>query len=89
MVTPVAGSAALPALSDPAALAAGVGVRLSSSVIPYVTDQLAMAKLFHAAYALMVSLSAATPTVIGVVRWPRCHRPPRPRAWLWSWPGSP
>jgi inner membrane transporter RhtA len=66
-VTPFAASSALPALSDPVALAAGVGVGLSSSVIPYVTDQLAMAKLSRAAYALMVSLLPATATVIGVV----------------------
>ena len=67
VVTPLAGSSALPAFSDPVALAAGVGVGLSSSVIPYVTDQLAMAKLSRAAYALMVSLLPATATVIGVV----------------------
>jgi inner membrane transporter RhtA len=67
VVTPVAGAAALPALSDPVALAAGVGVGLSSSVIPYVTDQLAMAKLSRSAYAVMVSLLPATATVIGVV----------------------
>jgi inner membrane transporter RhtA len=67
VVTPVAGAEALPALSDPVALAAGVGVGLSSSVIPYVTDQLAMAKLSRAAYSLMVSLLPATATVIGVV----------------------
>ncbi len=66
-VTPFAASSALPAFSDPVALAAGVGVGLSSSVIPYVTDQLAMAKLSRAAYALMVSLLPATATVIGVV----------------------
>ena len=67
VVTPVAGADALPALSDPAALLAGIGVGLSSSVIPYVTDQLAMAKLSRAAYSLMVSLLPATATVIGVV----------------------
>ena len=66
-VTPFAASSALPAFTDPVALAAGVGVGLSSSVIPYVTDQLAMAKLSRAAYALMVSLLPATATVIGVV----------------------
>ena len=36
-------------------------------MIPYVTDQLAMAKLSRAAYALMVSLLPATATVIGVL----------------------
>jgi inner membrane transporter RhtA len=65
-VTPFAGAGALPAFSDPVALAAGVGVGLSSSVIPYVTDQLAMARLSRAAYALLVSLLPATATAIGV-----------------------
>ena len=67
VVTPLAGWAALPALSDPVALAAGVGVGVSSSVIPYIADQLAMARLARATYALMVSLLPATATVIGVV----------------------
>ena len=44
-VTPLAGWAALPALGDPVALAAGLGVGISSSVIPYVSDQLAMRRL--------------------------------------------
>jgi inner membrane transporter RhtA len=67
VVTPVAGAAAAPALLDPVALAAGVGVGVSSSVIPYVADQLAMARLPRASYALMVSLLPATATVVGVV----------------------
>jgi inner membrane transporter RhtA len=67
VVTPLAGWAALPALGDPVALAAGVGVGVSSSVIPYVTDQLALARLARATYALMVSLLPAFATVIGVV----------------------
>ena len=67
VVTPVAGAAALPALSDPVALAAGIGVGVSSSVIPYIADQLAMARLARATYALMVSLLPATATVIGVI----------------------
>ena len=66
-VTPVAGPAVLPALTDPIALAAGAGVGLCSSVIPYVADQLAMRELPRATYALMVSLLPATATVIGVV----------------------
>ena len=49
------------------ALAAGIGVGVSSSVIPYVTDQLAMARLSRSTYALMVSLLPAMATVIGVV----------------------
>ena len=66
-VTPMAGWAAVPAFGDPVALLAGAGVGVSSSVIPYVTDQLAMRRLARATYALMVSLLPATATVIGVV----------------------
>ena len=67
VVTPLAGWAALPALTDPVALLAGVGVGISSSVIPYVFDQLAMKRLPRATYALLVSLLPATAAVIGVV----------------------
>jgi inner membrane transporter RhtA len=67
VVTPLAGWAALPAITDPVALLAGIGVGVSSSVIPYVSDQLAMRRLSRAAYSLMVSLLPATATVIGVI----------------------
>ena len=67
VVTPVAGWSAVPALADPVALAAGIGVGLASSVMPYVFDQLAMARLSRATYSLMVSLLPATATVVGVV----------------------
>ena len=67
VVTPLAGWDALPALDDPIALAAGIGVGIASSVIPYVCDQLAMARLPRSTYALLVSLLPATATVIGVV----------------------
>jgi inner membrane transporter RhtA len=66
-VTPVAAPQAAQAFSDPVAIAAGIGVGICSSVIPYVTDQLAMAKLSRAAYSLMVSLLPAVATVIGIV----------------------
>jgi inner membrane transporter RhtA len=65
LVTPVAGGDAAAAFTDPVALAAGAGVGIASSVIPYVFDQLAMARLPRATYALMVSLLPATATVIG------------------------
>lgn len=58
---------AVVAFGDPILLAAAVGVGVSSSVIPYVSDQLAMARLARATYSLMVSLLPATATVIGVV----------------------
>src|SRR5207244_8901976 len=67
VVTPLAAPQALPALADPVALLAGAGVGISSSVIPYVCDQLALRRLARATYALMVSLLPATATVIGVV----------------------
>jgi inner membrane transporter RhtA len=66
-VTPLAGWAAVPAFGDPVAILAGIGVGISSSVIPYVCDQLAMERLPRATYALMVSLLPATAAVIGVV----------------------
>jgi inner membrane transporter RhtA len=66
-VTPLGGLAVAPALLDPLAIAAGVGVGVASSVVPYVFDQLAMARLSRATYSLMVSLLPATATVIGIV----------------------
>jgi inner membrane transporter RhtA len=67
VVTPLGGWQVLPALTDPVALAAGAGVGICSSVIPYVSDQLAMRRLPRATYALMVSLLPATATVIGIL----------------------
>jgi inner membrane transporter RhtA len=67
VATPIGAWAAVPAFSDPVAIAAGVGVGISSSVIPYVTDQLAMSRMARSTYALMVALLPATATVIGIV----------------------
>ncbi len=66
-VSPIGLREAANAFADPIALAAGVGVGVSSSVVPYVFDQLAMARLARATYALFVALLPATATVIGVV----------------------
>ena len=66
-VSPIGFASAARALGDPVAIAAGVGVGVSSSVIPYVFDQLAMARLARATYALFVALLPATATAIGVV----------------------
>jgi inner membrane transporter RhtA len=66
-VSPIGLAGAAHAFTDPVALAAGVGVGISSSVIPYVCDQLAMARLPRAIYALFVALLPATATVIGVI----------------------
>jgi inner membrane transporter RhtA len=66
VVLPLAG-AALPAVGNVLAILAGIGVGISSGVIPYVGDQLAMARIRRSTYALLVSLLPATATVIGVV----------------------
>lgn len=66
-ITPLGMGGALPALGDPLALAAGVGVGVSSSVIPYAFDQLAMARLPRSTYALFVALLPATAVVIGMI----------------------
>ncbi|MHA7984218.1 EamA family transporter [Rathayibacter sp. CAU 1779] len=58
---------ALTAFAHPLWLAWGIGVGLCSSVIPYVTDQLAMAMLDRAAYALMMALLPASAAIIGAV----------------------
>jgi inner membrane transporter RhtA len=67
VATPLGGWDALPAFLDPTLLLAGIGVGITSSVVPYVLDQLAMARLPRATYALMVSILPATATAIGVV----------------------
>jgi inner membrane transporter RhtA len=67
IVTPIGGRAAAHAFGDPVSIAAGAGVGISSSVIPYVCDQLALSRLARATYALLVSLLPATAAVIGVL----------------------
>jgi inner membrane transporter RhtA len=67
LVSPLAGPAVVPALGDPIPLAAGAGVGVCSSVIPYALDQLVMRRLPRATYALMLALLPATATAIGVV----------------------
>ena len=58
---------AVPAFFAPALLAAGVGVGICSSVIPYVCDQLAMARLPRSSFALMLSILPAMACVIGAL----------------------
>lgn len=67
VICPLGLGAALPALADPVTLGAGIGVGVSSSVIPYVFDQLAMRRLPRATYALFVALLPATAVIVGVV----------------------
>jgi len=67
VVTPIGAWSVLPALTSPVAIGAGIGVGVTSSLIPYVCDQLAMRKMARATYALAVSLLPATATVIGAL----------------------
>jgi inner membrane transporter RhtA len=66
-VIPFGLPAAWPALHDPLLVLAGMGVGVCSSVIPYICDQLAMARLPRASFALLLALLPATATVIGAV----------------------
>ena len=65
--TPGGFGAALPVFAHPAWLAWGLGVGVCSSVIPYVMDQLAMARLPRATFALMLALLPAFATITGAV----------------------
>jgi inner membrane transporter RhtA len=65
--TPMGLKAALPAFTHPSWLAWGAGVGVCSSVIPYVTDQLAMARLPRATFALMLALLPAFAVVTGAI----------------------
>ncbi|HEY1967730.1 MAG TPA: EamA family transporter [Pseudonocardia sp.] len=66
-VTPIGLGPAAEALTSPALLLAGFGVGICSSVIPYVTDQLAMARLPVATFSLMLALLPAVAVLIGVL----------------------
>jgi inner membrane transporter RhtA len=65
VVTPMGLGGALAAFAHPVLLLAGVG--LCSSVIPYVTDQLAMARLPRATFSLMLALLPMLGTIIGAI----------------------
>jgi inner membrane transporter RhtA len=67
VITPVGLRSASGALLDPKLLLAGIGVGICSSVIPYICDQFAMARLSKATFALLLSLLPATACVIGMV----------------------
>ncbi len=74
-ISPAGLAATVAAFARPLLLGAGCGVGVCSSVIPYVTDQLAMARLPRAAFALLMSLLPASATIIGVIV---LHQLPRP-----------
>ena len=66
-VSPIGFTGALAALQQPYLLLAGIGVGICSSVIPYVCDQLAMARLPRSTFALLLSLLPASAALIGIV----------------------
>jgi inner membrane transporter RhtA len=67
VVTPIGLRSTVGALLDPKLLLAGLGVGICSSVIPYICDQFAMARLSKATFALMLSLLPATACLVGIV----------------------
>jgi inner membrane transporter RhtA len=67
VVFPVGIAEAWRAFGSMTLLLAGIGVGVCSSVIPYISDQLAMARLPRASFALMLSLLPAVATIMGAV----------------------
>jgi inner membrane transporter RhtA len=67
VATPFGIGGAMPAFIQPSWLLWGIAVGLCSSVIPYVADQLAMARLRRSTFALMLAMLPATATVIGLL----------------------
>jgi len=66
-ISPFGFTAALPVFRQSTLLFAGIGVGICSSVIPYVCDQLAMARLPQATFALLLTLLPVFATLIGIV----------------------
>lgn len=67
LAMPVGLVGALSALTHPGLLLAGLGVAVCSSVVPYVADQLAMARLPLGSVALMLALLPMFATLIGAI----------------------
>ena len=66
-VMPIGFGDAVAAFSYPLLILAGIGVGISSSVVPYVCDQLAMSQLPRNTYALLLALLPATATIVGAI----------------------
>ena len=67
VIFPIGMVQAAHAFSRPLLVLAGIGVGVCSSVVPYVFDQLAMARLSRATFALMLALLPACATIIGAL----------------------
>jgi inner membrane transporter RhtA len=66
-VMPIGFIQAVRAFGNPILVLAGIGVGFCSSVIPYISDQLAMSRLPRASFALLLALLPATATVVGAI----------------------
>ncbi|MEV0650786.1 EamA family transporter [Phytomonospora sp. NPDC050363] len=67
IVTPFGIGAASAAFTDPVLLLTGFAVAVCSSVIPYVADQLVMARVRRSTFALLLCLLPASATVVGAL----------------------
>jgi len=67
VVFPIGLTQAWTAFGDWRLLAAGIGVGICSSVIPYVCDQLAMTRLPRSTFALMLALLPACAAIVGAI----------------------
>lgn len=67
VITPFGFKDAAPAIGHVDLLLAGLGVGVCSSVVPYVCDQLAMARLPRATFALLFALLPASAVIIGLI----------------------
>ncbi len=67
ILMPIGFTEAMRAMTSPALVAAGIGVGVCSSVIPYVCDQMAMSRLPRASFALLLALLPATATLIAAL----------------------
>lgn len=67
VLAPALASSAAPAFASPALLAACLLVGLMASVVPYALEQIAMARLPRARFALLLSLLPTTAAVVGAV----------------------
>lgn len=67
VVSPIGLAQAAAVARHPVLLLAGAGVGVCSSVIPYVCDQLAMARLPRSTFALLLALLPATAALLGAL----------------------
>jgi inner membrane transporter RhtA len=79
IITPIGIQGGIVAIRDPVLLAAGIGVGISSSVIPYVCDRIAMSRMTRERYALLLGLLPAIATIIGFIV---LRQIPGPADWL-------